>query len=325
MPEKKWVKIASNGCKRTTNCSKKAKCSCKQQGITCGLKCHHGKRCCNAAKTKIETPILIAVKDDTNIEQQSNHWWLPQLQLSFADEKELIQGQWLTDRHITAAQSILKSQFPHVDGLVSPLIGTTSVGFNPVTSSAIQIHNNERIHWVTSSTSMESNSVNIYDSLFNDHLPVSLRRQLVDLYRLLADDEGSMTVNVKAVQQQRFGEGNCGPFTIAFATSLCHGIDPSSIAFQERYLRRHIHSAFLSERFDPFPESKSNVRRAVAVQIKISIHCICHQHLPLEKLAKCEGCDTLYHLKCVSKNTAGIKKQPQWYCQSCSERIRENS
>ena len=163
-------------------------------------------------------------------------------------------GQKLTLRR---ERQVYVSSLP-LDGLVSPLIGTTSVGFNPVTSSAIQIHNNERIHWVTSSTSMESNSVNIYDSLFNDHLPVSLRRQLVGLYRLLADDEGSITVNIKAVQQQRFGEGNCGPFTIAFSTSLCHGIDPSSIAFQERYLRRHIHSAFLSERFDPFPESKSN-------------------------------------------------------------------
>ena len=43
--------------------------------------------------------------------------WLSELFLR-ADDKKLIEtGDWLMDRHTTAAQMLLKKDFPRVDGL----------------------------------------------------------------------------------------------------------------------------------------------------------------------------------------------------------------
>ena len=145
----------------------------------------------------------------------------------------------------------MRKQLPDMDGLFSLLVGTSTIGFNPVQRSAVQIHNNERMHWLTSSAGITGKGeVDNFYSLPSRLLAAPLCRQLADIYRLLADDDGVIKVNIKPVQQQRLHEGNCGPFAIAFAASLCHGIDPSTITFPERSLRPHIHHAFESGKID---------------------------------------------------------------------------
>ena len=37
------------------------------------------------------------------------------------EKKTLERGEWLTDRHVTAAQMLLKKQFPNINGLQTPL------------------------------------------------------------------------------------------------------------------------------------------------------------------------------------------------------------
>ena len=210
--------------------------------------------------------------------------------------------------------------------LYSPLVGTSTIGFNPVQHSAIQIHNNERLHWLTSAagiTSTGTGEVDILDSLSSRSLSTPLCRQLADIYRVLADEDGVIKVNIKPVQQQRLQEGNCGPFAIAFAASLCHRIDPSIVTFTERSLRPHIHHAFESEKIDPFPQTSKCGRRATATQINISIYCICHSQQPKEEMIQCDGCDNWYHFVCIraGKDKAKMKKQQAWFCKDCYKRV----
>ena len=49
------------------------------------------------------------LKDDTT--------WVPELQLHQMDKHQLDLGSWLTDKHISTAQTLLKDQFPHINGL----------------------------------------------------------------------------------------------------------------------------------------------------------------------------------------------------------------
>ena len=284
-------------------------------------KCHRGRGCSNSVKVKSSMTITMNIEDeDTNKVKQSTNLWLPHLQLSRADERCLLGSGWLNDCHILAAEKLLKKQFPTVDGLLSPIIGASEAGFALVEEGAIQIHNNGHHHWLTSTVGILSpNYVEIFDSLSGGSLSLHLRRQLSDLYRLVADKDGKIQVTIKPVQQQRLGKGNCGLFLIAFSTSLCHGVDPTPITFCEHSLRRHLKTCLELGTMSPFPESSVSVARAAETNVKISIHCNCYMHLPGSKMIQCNSCDNWYHVKCVSdrKNRVKIVQQATWHCRSC--------
>ncbi|XP_062510201.1 uncharacterized protein LOC134186289 [Corticium candelabrum] len=259
--------------------------------------------------------------------QAKNNDWLPHLQLDRGDELRLLGGQWLYDTHISAAQRLLRDQFPTIDGLNSPLVGMSPGGFTAATNGAVQIHNNEQHHWLTSTAGVIESCahVYVYDSLSSGSLGRALRRQLVDMYRLLADKDGKIDVAIKAVQQQLRGEGNCGPFAVAFATALCHGIDPSTVSFSERSLRKHLHFCFQSGTLTCFPQV-SRTTRSTEVKTAINIHCLCYLHLPGKQMVQCDDCENWYHLDCVSSSSNGvasaakISQQPTWHCRECTKR-----
>ena len=60
------------------------------------------------------------------------------------------------------------------------------------------------MHWLTSSAGITgTGEVDIFYSLSSRLLSTPLCRQLADIYRLLADDDGVIKVTIKPVQQQR--------------------------------------------------------------------------------------------------------------------------
>ena len=112
--------------------------------------------------------------------------WLSHLGLNEHDEELLLRNQWLSDSHISAVGHLLKEQYPFINGLFSPLIGVSAMGFQPVCDGAVQVHNNESLHWVTSTSGiLNEGYVCVYDSLSTGRLVPALRRQLADLYRTL--------------------------------------------------------------------------------------------------------------------------------------------
>ena len=65
--------------------------------------------------------------------------------------RQIIEGEMLTDEHISFAQQLLLEQFPTLDGLQSPLLSQRNA-FSPVTTESIQIHHTGTCHWVTSTS-----------------------------------------------------------------------------------------------------------------------------------------------------------------------------
>ena len=51
-------------------------------------------------------------------------WWVKDLLLKAEEKKTLLRNDWLSDLHIDAAQILLKKQYPHVDGLQNPVLGS---------------------------------------------------------------------------------------------------------------------------------------------------------------------------------------------------------
>ena len=108
--------------------------------------------------------------------------------------------KFLNDRHINAAQQLLKEQFPNIDGLQDSLLSQLS--FNPSVNEGIQIHHTEQCHWVTSI----GGSLSVYDSLYSS---------------LTINDKKILNVDVPSAQAQ-METVDCGLFAIAFACYLAN-------------------------------------------------------------------------------------------------------
>ena len=139
---------------------------------------------------------------------------------------QVLDGDMLTDEHVSFAQNVLQEQFPTLDGLQSPLLSQTNA-FSPVIAASVQIHHTGSCHWVTS-TSI-GREVRIYDSKFKwGKLSASLQIQLATVYELCTEvspdgDHTLLPVKMASVQQQR-GYTSCGLFAIAFAFHAARGM-----------------------------------------------------------------------------------------------------
>ena len=88
-------------------------------------------------------------------------WWVKELGLQKTEHEQLIKKEQLTEKHIHAADELLRSEFSEVTGNQSSLLSQTN-GFDCLGEGSIQIHHDRQLgHWVTSTMRGE---VVLYDS-----------------------------------------------------------------------------------------------------------------------------------------------------------------
>ena len=100
--------------------------------------------------------------------------WLPKLNLKRSDRDILYSDN---DRHIEAAQKLLKAKYPSINGLQSPLLAQ-HCSFDIIRNNMIQIiHCGSVKHWVAVSTvNSPDNTVYVYNSLDSD-IPMAATEQ----------------------------------------------------------------------------------------------------------------------------------------------------
>ena len=209
-------------------------------------------------------------------------WWVKHLTLTQDDEVMLQSGDQLTDKHINAAQKLIKEQFNHIQGLQDTLLSQKREQINAVEQSAgflpegnynnvyiisfncvcllyiiycllvaIQImYVEERGHWIC--TSYLNGVVRVYDSLFNGKLSPSVKEMLIRLYRP-AVTSGHLVVTVTPTQQQQ-GKTDCGLFAIGCAYHVAAGLVPFNL--EQASVRAHLHKCFQQEILTPFPKKQ---------------------------------------------------------------------
>ena len=139
----------------------------------------------------------------------------------------ILDGDWLSDSLIDAAQSLLKNQFPSMCGLQPTVLGET-LAFNVVKGDFVQVILVNRNHWVTvSNIRCQRNCIDIYDSKPSIGFPSDGKEKIA---ALICSDRKQFNINFKPVQRQKGGQ-DCGLFAIAFAHSICCGIDPTGLIF----------------------------------------------------------------------------------------------
>ena len=106
------------------------------------------------------------------------------MQLKHSHKDELLEGKWLNDCHIHAAQQLIRldPDLHHIRGLQDPIFGQ-SLHFDVVREEMVQILHSGGNHWITVSTigSASSSTVRVYDSL-GKTLPLDAKKQVAILH-----------------------------------------------------------------------------------------------------------------------------------------------
>ena len=155
-------------------------------------------------------------------------------------------NEWLTDKEMAVASQILSKERPDVGGLQDPVLGQKNQWNHPCEKFVQFLHVNGN-HWITiSNIGEEKCVVNIYDSL---HLhPTPETENLIA--KFIKGDFDRLTFRVQQVQKQ-CNSYDCGVFAIAFATSLLHGDDPTSLRYSGG-MRQHLLDCLMNKKMTPF-------------------------------------------------------------------------
>jgi len=247
-------------------------------------------------------------------EKKSINYWIKELLLYSADKQVLLNGEWLTDSIISAAQQLLKKDFPHIGGL-QPTILSTKYLFDVQRCEFIQILHVYGSHWLTiSNIGCPAGSINVYDSLPNCALYSNMKRQIATI--LFLADQKMITVNFVDVQIQGNGS-DCGVYALAFVTSLCCGEDPAKINYASPMSREHLYKCLENQKMTSFPQRSRGKKARCRNQTSFEIFCKC-RNPEYGKMICCNSCREWYHEDCITAPPAVWKNiNIQWFCDNC--------
>ena len=215
---------------------------------------------------------------------------------------------WLHDSEIHAGQVLLKKEFPFIDGLQDPAVKGSLV--IPATSEFVQIINVGK-HWVCISTiGCQAGIVKIFDSLYSK--PNSV---LIDhACRMLFFQQDTVTFCSEKVQKQ-LGGSDCGLMALAFATDLCHGLDPATQRYSQFEMRQHFVSCLESGKMKPFPKTNRRVHCHLSCnRNSVPIFCLCRLLNNKQEYIQCCSCRGWYHPQCSLAPQWAITSKLPWKC-----------
>lgn len=131
----------------------------------------------------------------------------------------------------------MKKQFPHINRLRLTLLQNQE---NIGETSAIQIFNIQKNHWICAAKSEGKAKVLVYDTAYTKWDANSLS-PLLKQFRC-----GKGIIKIIDGVQKQTGSADCGLFAIAFATSITFGKDPASTTYTQGLLRQHMKNCLMN-------------------------------------------------------------------------------
>ncbi len=150
-------------------------------------------------------------------------------------------------------------------------------------------------HWITiSSIGCPKGTINVYDSLSSNGLSTHTMRVIAGI--LFVTNQRKITINHIDVQTQS-NCSDCGVFSLAFATSLCQGEDPSIISYIAYQLRDHLYKCLENRKMLSFPRRSRQTAQS-GRQTSFNIYCECR--LPqYGSMITCERCEEWFFTRNV--------------------------
>lgn len=168
-------------------------------------------------------------------------------------------NEWLNDNHIRAASFLLRKKYgSYIEGLQDPILGENRF-FQACKGAFVQIlHDRSRKHWVTvSNLFCNFDEVDVYDSFFSKGIPLDVQMQVASI---IMSEGVKMKLKLKGCQKQK-GKADCGLFAVAFATSLCDGVDPATVTYDQSKMRDHFQNCLMSEDMTTFSQEQNKETR----------------------------------------------------------------
>ena len=307
-------KSESNRCRCRKGCHSKRSCPCKMKGAYCAEKCHPQRPCTNIRSLKdASTTIVVGDDDTTGGEKESKLWKNCRgIKLKESHRKTIEAGEWLCDDVVNACQLLMKNQHPSIGGFQSTLLADV-YGMDPQPNTEfVQILNVNRNHWIVISTvNCPQSTIDVYDSMQLSLSP-HLKKLVADL---LQSPNQEITIRYRDVQWQS-GGSDCGVFSVAFATSICNGIDPVTVTFSQSRMRAHLLHCIEEQSMSMFPHKHrawkptSKKSRSEA----LPIFCTCRLPDNGTTMVQCSACSEWYHVACVPP----FEIDADWFCHACA-------
>ena len=224
----------------------------------------------------------------------------------------LLNGRWLSDLHINAAQQLLQKQFNDYGGLQSTLYQQKkSLRKLENCIQILHIHEN---HWAVITTigcDSQVKKIRYYDSLYNDTTDNAEK-----IISKLIPTTPQLEVEIMKMTKQ-VGSNDCGLFAIAVATALAYNMDPTTLIFAQDKMRPQLADCFIKHKITEFPiKRKSRTSNPVLRTSTIYTCPICKMPEGGLVMVGCDHCDIWHHLQCVPQFDPDVEK---WYCQACSD------
>ena len=228
----------------------------------------------------------------------------------------------------------MKSQFPNIQGLSTPILGQKfclpCFQFASGYPYFQVLHCASLQHWIAISIDVNE-VVSVYDSLFNG-VRYDIKEQIASILR---SNNKQIQLHIEMVQFQT-NSVDCGLFAIAFITDLCYGIDPSNNLYKESKLHMHFLSCLQEGKMVPFPSERQ--KRQPPLLQSFNIYCRCwfpyapeHSHKKSETtvnndagldMIACDTCNEWFHLTCINVSAETLKSvskpNVEWICEECA-------
>ena len=234
------------------------------------------------------------------------------------DKDNILKGEMLGDRDIMKAQSLLKIQFPGIDGLLPPTLGPAGQ-FPPIANGFVQIINTMKSHWVCLSTlgCVDPGTINYYCSGNDTNLTKDTKRQIA---ALLHPSKSTKMIDIRIKPVHPQSGVDCGVHAIANAFYLCQGKDPSVLKFTKtEEIRRHLWSCFQNKQMSEFPHQVQPCNgNETTILLPICCRCRMPYFLGDEAVAACDECRELFHARCENiPNEVFQNKVVRWKRSKC--------
>ena len=99
------------------------------------------------------------------------------------------------------------------------------------------------------------------------------------------------------------GSSDCGVFAVAFAVSLCYGLQPAKFCYDQNNMRSHLVHCLESGRMELFPVRREQRENSVIFHSQsIKVYCVCRMpEVGKERMICCNCCKEWFHSDVVHK------------------------
>ena len=158
----------------------------------------------------------------------------------------------------------MKDFFPFVNGLEDPLLISHQPFELKQTNDFIRVVLSNNNHWVclAGGLCIETEDICLFDSLYRSKIDIELGEAAKKMF----SKKKQVIIRVQDTQKQK--KTLCGHYALAFCTSLCFGIDPEEIFFDEEKLISHYVSCIKNKKITMYPyctRIKKNLKNKILV------------------------------------------------------------